>query len=235
MQRHDFCCCGISKDWVLRACPLWEARIGRQILVGGWRKLLGWLEEWVLRAHFGKQGQAVLLVVGDIASAEMSIRRLGKLGHTVADICRKMTTKRSESEGSSDGGGRRGQQQRRLWLRCNFVAADGFGCSKGAAAIGGIRGSDGGGRRGQQQRRLWLRCNFVAAGGFGCSKGAAAIGGIWGSDVHNYYGGGQLQRKIAAGNFLPQGSLLAAIKEDGSKRSLLAVLGSERCILRLKG
>ncbi|RZS22585.1 hypothetical protein BHM03_00055384 [Ensete ventricosum] len=73
----------ISKDWVLRACPLWEARIGRQILVGGWRKLLGWLEEWVLRAHFGKQGQAVLLVVGDIASAEMSIRRLGKLGHTV--------------------------------------------------------------------------------------------------------------------------------------------------------
>ncbi|RWW29342.1 hypothetical protein GW17_00006139 [Ensete ventricosum] len=44
-----------------------------------------------------------------------------------------------------------------------------------------------------------------------------------------------LQRKIAAGGFLPQGSLLAAIKEDGSKRSLLAVLGSERCMLRLKG
>ncbi|RRT73470.1 hypothetical protein B296_00001177 [Ensete ventricosum] len=45
----------------------------------------------------------------------------------------------------------------------------------------------------------------------------------------------RLQRKIAAGGFLPQGSLLAAIKEDGSKRSLLAVLGSERCMLRLKG
>ncbi|RWV83379.1 hypothetical protein GW17_00055017 [Ensete ventricosum] len=34
-----------------------------------------------------------------------------------------------------------------------------------------------------------------------------------------------LQRKIAAGSFLPQGSLLAAIKEDGSERSLLAVKG----------
>ncbi|RZS15397.1 hypothetical protein BHM03_00047233 [Ensete ventricosum] len=34
-----------------------------------------------------------------------------------------------------------------------------------------------------------------------------------------------LQRKIAAGNFFPQGSLLAEIKEDGSERSLLAVKG----------
>ncbi|RRT65549.1 hypothetical protein B296_00028623 [Ensete ventricosum] len=40
----------------------------------------------------------------------------------------------------------------------------------------------------------------------------------------------RLQRKIAAGRFLPQGSLLAAIKEDGSERSLLAALCSERCI-----
>ncbi|RZS26387.1 hypothetical protein BHM03_00059717, partial [Ensete ventricosum] len=45
----------------------------------------------------------------------------------------------------------------------------------------------------------------------------------------------RLQRKIAAGSCLPQGSLLAAIKEDGSKRSLLATLGSERCVLWLKG
>ncbi|RWW85678.1 hypothetical protein BHE74_00005628 [Ensete ventricosum] len=45
----------------------------------------------------------------------------------------------------------------------------------------------------------------------------------------------RLQRKIAAGRFLPQGSLLAAIKEDGSERSLLAALCSERCVLRLKG
>ncbi|RWV79687.1 hypothetical protein GW17_00059138, partial [Ensete ventricosum] len=44
-----------------------------------------------------------------------------------------------------------------------------------------------------------------------------------------------LQRKIAAGSFLLQGSLLVAIKEDGSKRLLLAALGSERCMLRLKG
>ncbi|RWW11694.1 hypothetical protein GW17_00024678, partial [Ensete ventricosum] len=44
-----------------------------------------------------------------------------------------------------------------------------------------------------------------------------------------------LQRKIAVGSFLPQGSLLAAIKEDDRNRSLLAVLDSERCMLRLKG
>ncbi|RWW06039.1 hypothetical protein GW17_00030661 [Ensete ventricosum] len=55
----------------------------------------------------------------------------------VADICRKMAAKRSESEASNDDGGRRGQQQRRLWLRCDFVAASGISCSKGAAAIGG--------------------------------------------------------------------------------------------------
>ncbi|RWW49648.1 hypothetical protein BHE74_00044158, partial [Ensete ventricosum] len=42
-------------------------------------------------------------------------------------------------------------------------------------------------------------------------------------------------RKITAGSFLPQGSLLAAIKEDGSERSLLAALCNERCVLRLKG
>ncbi|RRT85250.1 hypothetical protein B296_00003360 [Ensete ventricosum] len=35
--------------------------------------------------------------------------------------------------------------------------------------------------------------------------------------------------------FVPQGSLLVAIKEDDSKRSLLAVLCSERCVLQLKG
>ncbi|RRT37720.1 hypothetical protein B296_00033322 [Ensete ventricosum] len=36
-------------------------------------------------------------------------------------------------------------------------------------------------------------------------------------------------QKIVAGSFLPQGSLLAVIKEDGNKRSLLAALGSGRC------
>ncbi|RWV80153.1 hypothetical protein GW17_00058617, partial [Ensete ventricosum] len=45
----------------------------------------------------------------------------------------------------------------------------------------------------------------------------------------------KLQQKIAAGSFLPQGSLLVAIKEDGSKRSLLVALGSDRCMLQLKG
>ncbi|RRT39009.1 hypothetical protein B296_00035121 [Ensete ventricosum] len=48
-----------------------------------------------------------------------------------------MTAKRSESEGSSDDGGRRGQQQCRLQLRCNFVAVNGVSCSKGVVAIGG--------------------------------------------------------------------------------------------------
>ncbi|RRT32892.1 hypothetical protein B296_00055945, partial [Ensete ventricosum] len=115
----------------------------------------------------------------------------------VADICRKMAAKRSESKGSSDSGGRKGQQRSQLRLRCDFVAADGVGCSKGAAVIGGRRGSD----------------------------------------VHGCCGGGQqrLQRKIVAGSFLPQGLLLAVIKEDGSERSLLAALGIERCVLRLKG
>ncbi|RRT71982.1 hypothetical protein B296_00020088 [Ensete ventricosum] len=48
-----------------------------------------------------------------------------------------MAAKRFESEGSSDDGGRRGQQQRRLQLCCDFMAASGVGCSKGAGAIGG--------------------------------------------------------------------------------------------------
>ncbi|RRT81503.1 hypothetical protein B296_00003898 [Ensete ventricosum] len=46
------------------------------------------------------------------------------------------------AKGSSDGGGGRGQQQHRLRLLCDFVAASGVGCSKGATAIGGRRGSD---------------------------------------------------------------------------------------------
>ncbi|RWW77834.1 hypothetical protein BHE74_00013965, partial [Ensete ventricosum] len=44
---------------------------------------------------------------------------------SVADICRKMAAKRSESKGSSDGRGRREQQRRWLQLHCNFVAAGG--------------------------------------------------------------------------------------------------------------
>ncbi|RWW58164.1 hypothetical protein BHE74_00034997 [Ensete ventricosum] len=60
----------------------------------------------------------------------------------IADICQKMAAKRSKLEGNSDGGGRRGKQQRWLRLQCDFVAAGGVGCSKGAAAIGGRQGSD---------------------------------------------------------------------------------------------
>ncbi|RZS15200.1 hypothetical protein BHM03_00047006 [Ensete ventricosum] len=46
-----------------------------------------------------------------------------------------MAAKRSGSEGSSDDGGRRGQQQHWLRLRCDFVVVGGVGCSKGAAII----------------------------------------------------------------------------------------------------
>ncbi|RRT43961.1 hypothetical protein B296_00036530 [Ensete ventricosum] len=70
----------------------------------------------------------------------------------VADIYWKMATKRSELEGNSDDRGRRGQQRHRLRLRCDFVAAGGISCSKGAAAIGGrwssgVHGYCGGGQR----------------------------------------------------------------------------------------
>ncbi|RRT76438.1 hypothetical protein B296_00025146 [Ensete ventricosum] len=148
----------------------------------------------------------------------------------VVDICRKMTAKRFESEGSSDGGGRRGQQQRRLWLRCDFVAAGRVDCSKGAAAIGGRRGSDvhnccGGGQQWYRARDGCCCVQFVV--GRDHDSWQRTI--VAGSNVN------RLQRKIAAGSFLPQGSLLAAIKEDDSTRLLLAALGSERCVLRLKG
>ncbi|RRT56306.1 hypothetical protein B296_00034155, partial [Ensete ventricosum] len=146
----------------------------------------------------------------------------------VADICRKMVAKRSESEGSSDGGGRRGQQQRRL--RCDFVTAGGVNCSKGAAAIGGRQGSDahdccGGGQQRYEARDCCCCVQFVV----GRDQDSWQRTIVASCDVN------RLQRKIVVSSFLPQGSLLAAIKEDGSKRSLLAALGSERCVLRLKG
>ncbi|RZR83991.1 hypothetical protein BHM03_00010709 [Ensete ventricosum] len=131
-----------------------------------------------------------------------------------------MAAERSELEGSSDDGGRRGQQQRRLRLRCYFVAAGDVGCSKGVAAIGGRRGSDVHGccRGGQQRygaRDCCCRVQFVA----GRDQDSWQRTIVAGCDVN------RLQRKIAAGSFLPQGSLLAVIKEDGSERSLFAVKG----------
>ncbi|RWW37115.1 hypothetical protein BHE74_00057812, partial [Ensete ventricosum] len=117
-----------------------------------------------------------------------------------------------------------------LRLRCDFVAAGGVYCSKGAATIGGRRGSDvhdycGGGQQWYGARDGCYCVQFVARRDQDSWQRTI----IAGCDVN------RLQRKIAADSFLPQGSLLAAIKEDGSKRSLLAVLGSKRCKLRLKG
>ncbi|RRT32507.1 hypothetical protein B296_00053930 [Ensete ventricosum] len=153
-----------------------------------------------------------LLGLGDRPNLNSSKRARNLASIRVADICRKIATKRSESKGNSD------------------VAASGVGCSKGAVAIGGRQGSDVHGYcRGGQQRygaRDGYYCvQFVTD----CDQDSWQRTIIAGCDVN------KLQRKIATGSFLPQGSLLAAIKEDGSKRLLLAVLGSERCVLRLKG
>ncbi|RRT63079.1 hypothetical protein B296_00010987 [Ensete ventricosum] len=106
----------------------------------------------------------------------------------------------------------------------------GVGCSKGAAAIGGRRGSDvhdccGGGQQRYGARDDCCCVQFIASRDQDWWQRTTVAG----CDVN------KLQRKIAAGSFLLQGSLLATIKEDGSKRSLLATLGSERCVLQLKG
>ncbi|RRT65456.1 hypothetical protein B296_00001679 [Ensete ventricosum] len=131
-----------------------------------------------------------------------------------------MAAKRSELEGSSDDGGRRGQQQRRLRLHCDFVAAGGVGCSKGVATIGGRLGSDVYGYcRGNQwrygARDRYYRVQFVAD----------RDQDSWQRMIVAGYDVNKLQRKITASSFLPQGSLLAVIKEDGSERLLLAIEG----------
>ncbi|RWW75818.1 hypothetical protein BHE74_00016130 [Ensete ventricosum] len=90
-----------------------------------------------------------------------------------------MAVERSESGGSSDGGGRRGQQQCRLQLRYDFVAAGGVGCSKGAATIGGRRGSGvhdccGGGQRRYSRE---MRAMVEGIREIGCLKGWWTEGG----------------------------------------------------------
>ncbi|RWW54390.1 hypothetical protein BHE74_00039036 [Ensete ventricosum] len=106
----------------------------------------------------------------------------------------------------------------------------GVSCNKGAAAIGGRRGSDvhGSCRGGQQRYGARDSCCCVQ---FVASRDQDS----WQRTIVAGCDENKLQRKIATGSFLPQGSLLVAIKEDDSKRSLLTVLGSERCMLRLKG
>ncbi|RWV79489.1 hypothetical protein GW17_00059368 [Ensete ventricosum] len=110
------------------------------------------------------------------------------------------------------------------------MAASGVSCTKGAAAIGGRRGSDvhdccRGGQQWYGVRDGYCCVQFVA--GHDQDSWQRTI--VASCDVN------KLQQKIAVGSFLPQGSLMAMIKEDGSKRSLLTALGSERCMLWLKG
>ncbi|RWV83483.1 hypothetical protein GW17_00054899 [Ensete ventricosum] len=99
-------------------------------------------------------------------------------------------------KGSIDSGGRRGQQQRRLRLRYNFMVASGVGCSKGAVAIGGRRGSDvhdccGGGQQWYGVRDGCCCVQFVA--GYDQDSWQRTI--VAGCDVN------KLQRKITAGSF----------------------------------
>ncbi|RRT44023.1 hypothetical protein B296_00015163 [Ensete ventricosum] len=103
-----------------------------------------------------------------------------------------MAAKRSESEGSSDDGGRRGQQQRWLRLRYDFVAASGVSCSKGAAAIGGRwaavctavaeEGSSGLEREMAAVRKIAAGSFFAARIAAGCDHGGwqrvVAVGSI---------------------------------------------------------
>ncbi|RZS10631.1 hypothetical protein BHM03_00041919 [Ensete ventricosum] len=124
----------------------------------------------------------------------------------VGDICRKMAAERSKSGGSSDRGGRRGQQQCRLRLRCDFVATGGVGCSKGAAAIRGRWGSGvhsccGGGQRRVVQREMratvegvreigWLKGGWTKGGRmrfFGACF-VAVLGAVWGCDFGEVFG-----------------------------------------------
>ncbi|RZS24255.1 hypothetical protein BHM03_00057308 [Ensete ventricosum] len=140
-----------------------------------------------------------------------------------------MAAKRSESEGSINGGGRRGQQQRQLRLRCNFVATGSVGCSKGATAIGGRWGNDvhdcyGGGQQRYEVRDGCCCVQFIAS----CDQDSWQRTIIVDCDVN------RLKRKIVAGSFLPQGLLLAAIKEDGSK-SAVGSIGQRKMHAAVEG
>ncbi|RRT40396.1 hypothetical protein B296_00042393 [Ensete ventricosum] len=148
----------------------------------------------------------------------------------VTDIYWKMAAKGSESGGSSDGGGRNGQQRCRLRLRCDFVAACGVGCSKGTTAIG----EDGA-----------AECTTVAEEVSDDMERETAAGHVHFGAGHDQ---GSWQRKIAAvvmkidGSegllliaFVPQGIVDGSIKEDGNERSLLAAMCNERCMLQLMG
>ncbi|RWW66811.1 hypothetical protein BHE74_00025808 [Ensete ventricosum] len=109
------------------------------------------------------------------------------------------------------------------WLQLALIAAR---CDCNRRKMGsGVYGCCGGGQQQYGVRDGYYCVQFVA--GHDQDSWKQTI--VAGCDVN------RLQRKIATSSFLPQGSLLATIKEDGNERLLLAVLGSERCVLRLKG
>ncbi|RRT85940.1 hypothetical protein B296_00006416 [Ensete ventricosum] len=136
--------------------------------------------------------------------------------------CWRMATEGSKSRGNSDGGGRRGQQQRRLRLRCDFVATGGDGSCLQAAMVEVVVAMVRLQQReeGQQSAHLLLRRVATVERSLSialCSERSLLV---------------MIKSLLVAikvdGR---ERSLLATIKEDDSERSLLVVLCSERSLL----
>ncbi|RWW45138.1 hypothetical protein BHE74_00049053 [Ensete ventricosum] len=125
----------------------------------------------------------------------------------VGDICRKMAAERSKSGGSSDRGGRRGQQQCRLRLRCDFVATGGsetsllivFTSMLAAVKIVGSERLLWAAIVVQREMRAtvegireigWLKCWWTEGGRlrfFGACF-VAVLGAVWGCDFGEVFG-----------------------------------------------
>ncbi|RRT82912.1 hypothetical protein B296_00006565 [Ensete ventricosum] len=170
-----------------------------------------------------------------------------------------------EEEESSSNAGRGSTVMLQVHRGCDGVISKWLLCCWRMATEGsGSRCSgDGGGRRGQQQHRLRLRCNFVAAGGDGSCLQAAVVEVVAARVRLRQREEGQrsaLPRRAAAMwserlllvtcatrdrcwllLLVVINSMLAAIKADGSERSLLVAFvpqesaagcdGSERSLL----
>ncbi|RZR80224.1 hypothetical protein BHM03_00006174 [Ensete ventricosum] len=138
-----------------------------------------------------------------------------------------MAAKRYESEGSSDWRKKRAATTLAV-AACNFVAAGGVGCSKGAAAIGGRQGSGvhdycGGGSGGIERGTATGRVHFDVGRDQGSWQRKIVASSISGSlpgcdQVAAGRDQSRWQREIAA----------AAMKTDGSEGSLLVAFVPQR-------